>query len=164
MRRTKARSKINTVARIIVPTTKGRNVSLISAINSQKVICHQTISTSNVTLNFLFKKLDENNISSAWLILDNARIHKTEEVKELVSRTSHALIFLPVYYPMMNPIEEKFSKVKFSARNLLSDPSNTLSLVEVIDNSMGTVTSTNCYNYFMNMYKKLPMAAAEEQL
>ena len=78
-------------------------------------------------------ELDENNISSAWLVLYNARIHKTEELNELISNTNHTLIFLQAYSQMMNPIIEMFCKVKLSARNLLSDPTNNLSLVEAID-------------------------------
>lgn len=47
LRRTKARSKINTPARVIVPTVRGRNVSLIAAINIQGM---NSISSDNCAL------------------------------------------------------------------------------------------------------------------
>ena len=65
---------------------------------------------------------------------------------------------------MMIPIEEVFSKVKFSARNLLANPINCLNLDDIMNQSIATVTSIDCYRYFMNIYMKLPAAAAKECL
>ena len=65
---------------------------------------------------------------------------------------------------MMNPIEEVFSKIKFCARNMLADPTNNQNLVDVIEESLATITPTDCNNYCMNMYIKLPSAAAGEAL
>lgn len=171
LRRTKARSKINTPARVIVPTVRGRNVSLIAAINIQGIVFHQTIAHSTVNSNIfcdflrrLFEKLENNNLQEVWLVLDNVSLHKTKQVRDLVGQTRHTLVFLPPYSPMMNPIEEVFSKVKLCARNMLADPENHENLIDVIKESVATVTATDCNNYYMNMYMKLPPAAAGEPL
>ena len=59
----------------------------------------------------LLGKLEENNIDEAWLVMNNTSLHKTEKVSSLVDQSKHTLNFLPPYSPMMNPIEEMFSKV-----------------------------------------------------
>ena len=46
------------------------------------------------------------------LILDNARIHKTEEVKETLIGSSFKVLFLPPYTPQFNPIELAFNCIK----------------------------------------------------
>ena len=43
------------------------------------------------------------------LILDNAKIHKTEEVKETLIGTGFKVLFLPPYTPQFNPIELVFN-------------------------------------------------------
>ena len=148
-----------------------RTQSLIAAMNIDGIIWHEIISHSSVNSNIfsaflqrLFIKLAEINLNSVWLIMDNASIHHTEEVRNLIEQTSRTLIFLPPYSPMMNPIEEVFSKIKFFARNMLADPTNGVNLEGIINQSFATVTSSNCYKYFMNMFMKLPAAAAKEYL
>ena len=44
LRRTKGRSKINTPAHIILPTVRGRNISLIAAMNFHGILHSQVIS------------------------------------------------------------------------------------------------------------------------
>jgi transposase len=46
------------------------------------------------------------------IILDNARIHHSEELKEICARNGVELTFLPPYSPDMNPIEKTFSMLK----------------------------------------------------
>ena len=161
----KVRSRLNTPAHVIVPTIRGRNVSLLAAMNIHGIIDSQVISSSSVNstifisfLDGLFHKLAERNILEAWLVLDNAKIHKTQEVRDKINETRHKLIFLSPYSPMLNPIEKVFSKIKLSARNMLAEPENTLNLVNIIKESVATVTSANCNNYYVDMSMKLPLA------
>ena len=55
------------------------------------------------------KPIDGQNPES---ILDNCSIHHTQEVKDIVQQAEIILMFLPVYSPDLNPIEEAFSFVK----------------------------------------------------
>jgi transposase len=50
------------------------------------------------------------------LILDNCRIHHTEELIDLVITAGCLIIYLPPYCPHLNPIEESFSKMKSHLR------------------------------------------------
>jgi transposase len=44
--------------------------------------------------------------------MDNARVHKTQEVAEAVGSMGLNPIFLPPYSPQLNPIELVFGRLK----------------------------------------------------
>jgi transposase len=50
--------------------------------------------------------------SRSIVVLDNAAIHHTDGVVDLIESTGALVQFLPPYSPDLNPIEEAFSKVK----------------------------------------------------
>ncbi|KAK6029774.1 hypothetical protein OSTOST_04110 [Ostertagia ostertagi] len=52
-------------------------------------------------------------MNGAWLIMDNAKIHKTEEVRRLLDDTPYQLKFLSPYSYMLNPAENVFSKIQY---------------------------------------------------
>lgn len=51
------------------------------------------------------------------VILDNAAIHHTGGVVDLLENLGVLIYFLPAYSLDMNPIEELFSKVKYSLKS-----------------------------------------------
>ena len=73
-------------------------------------------------LNELFDKCDIFQLITHHLVMDNARIHKTSEVKELIAagvqqrNTNRTVlqkqVFLLTYSPHLNPIEEMWSVYK----------------------------------------------------
>ena len=46
------------------------------------------------------------------VILDNARLHKTHQTRELIEAAGALLMFLPPYSPDYNPIEHDFANIK----------------------------------------------------
>ena len=46
------------------------------------------------------------------IIMDNARIHKSQKARELIEQAGHILLFLPPYSPELNPIEKRFGSLK----------------------------------------------------
>ena len=46
------------------------------------------------------------------VILDNARLHKTPQTRELIEGSGATLMFLPPYSPDYNPIEHDFANFK----------------------------------------------------
>ena len=42
--------------------------------------------------------------------MDNARIHKTEDVIQVIEDAGHRPVFLPPWCPFLNPIENLFSQ------------------------------------------------------
>ncbi len=52
------------------------------------------------------------------LVLDNARIHQSQSLKDAVEAAGHRLLFLPPYSPDLNPIEPVWSWLKNQVRHL----------------------------------------------
>lgn len=84
--------------------------------------------------------------SGSYLVLDNARIHQTEELKEIVERSGCKLVFLPPYSPDLSPIENVWSKFKEMIRRLKTKVK--LSISELIDYAVGTITKSDMEEYF----------------
>lgn len=56
----------------------------------------------------LCPRLEENHL----VIMDNARIHRTQRTRELIEASGAALLYLPPYSPDYNPIEHDFANIK----------------------------------------------------
>ena len=89
------------------------------------------------------------NVTNGTLIMDNASIHKTNEVKLRLQCIGFKLIFLPPYSPQLNPIEEVFSKWKHLVKkrncNTIED------LKKFITVASFDITRTDCANYFSHV-------------
>ena len=96
-------------------------------------ILYQTSTTALWVLHWLkehlFKVLEKN----STLILDNAGVHKKDEIYALAKEYGHDVLFLPSYSPDFNPIEKVFAILK-KRRELA--PKNTT--IDQIVNSYGS--------------------------
>ena len=61
----------------------------------------------------LLPSLPDNSV----LVWDNAAIHKSTTLKNLIEDAGHTMIFLPPYSPDLNPIEHKWQKLKHNLRS-----------------------------------------------
>ena len=95
---------------------------------------------------FLVKKLIPNLWKNACVIIDNAKFHKGESVRELIEKAGAKLIYLPPYSPEFSPIENFWSKVKAILRKI--KPKNYKDLVDGITNAMLEVTKSDIKNWF----------------
>ena len=64
-----------------------------------------------------FDWLDIKQLKNCCIIMDNATIHKTVEVLELIRKSGNNVLFLPPYSPALNPIENVFRKWKAYVRS-----------------------------------------------
>lgn len=60
--------------------------------------------------------LDQHELKGRYLIMDNAPIHRSPEIQDLISSRGYKCMYLPPYSPFLNPIEEMWSKIKFGVR------------------------------------------------
>jgi len=169
LRRNGARSRIGTRANVMLPTNRGRNVTLICAMNSQRIIHYKIVDEGTCNSKrfgeFLMELLcilnDDSSYTNAWLILDNAQIHKTVEIRNMIAGTSYTLKFLSPYSYMVNPIENAFSKIKATARRLLAENDNAVSLRSVIITGVESIQCEDCINYVLHMLNNISLAVNE---
>jgi transposase len=80
------------------------------------------------------------------LIMDNAKIHLGEMVREIIEQEKARLIYLPPYSPEFSPIENFWSKVKAMLRKLKARTYK--DLIEGIELAMLEVTQKDIRNWF----------------
>ena len=55
------------------------------------------------------------------IIMDNAPVHNSSKIRELIAQAGCELLFLPTYSPDLNPIEHWWHKIKTAIRRELSN-------------------------------------------
>jgi transposase len=102
-----------------------QRISLISGRNSK----HKLISpflfdgmtTTDLVIFWVKKYLLPNLPPNSILIWDNASFHKSNQLKELIQKHGHTMLFLPPYSPDLNPIEHKWQELKHNLRAFYDD-------------------------------------------
>jgi len=118
LRRRFGRARRGEHATVIVPNSRGRNISVCAAMSEEGLI-YDTIRPGAYNavaycefLTGLFEKLQERGRTNCWIVMDNVRFHHCSIVITTISCYGHTPVFLPPYSPMLNPIESLFSKWK----------------------------------------------------
>ncbi|CAG8462199.1 493_t:CDS:2 [Dentiscutata heterogama] len=103
-----------------VATQRGKNITIIAAMSGNGII-KTSYRLGSTTSN-------------------NASIYK--QVKQIIKKTPHEVIFLPTYLPFLNPIEMVFSKVKnLVAKHPLDSQEK---ILERIEEAFNKVTKQDC--------------------
>ena len=88
--------------------------------------------------------------SHSVLLMDNASIHHTEKVVELVQSIGVMVHFIPPYSPDLNPIEECFSKVKGFLKEHQHDIQSESNVEDFVMQGFCTVTASDCEGWFLH--------------
>ena len=131
------------------PQKRGRNISLISALSLRKVVASVNIygAVDGVTFEaFVLNKLVPNLWENACVVMDNAKIHQGEIVREFIEQAGATLLYLSPYSPEFSPIENFWSKVKSILRKTAARTYK--DLIDAIANAMLNVTQENIRNWF----------------
>jgi len=157
MRRGRGRSLRNTRAFIQANFMKGKNCSVIAAMDSSGIL-HYESQYSGITaeaflkfLRNLNRKLDKSKHNV--LVMDNLRAHKTEAVKTFINEVGLRTLHTAPYSPMLNPIENCFSKVKAAIRKFNIDGEG---LNCSIERAFSTVTPLNCIKWINHAKRYFP--------
>lgn len=158
-------SPINTPCVSTVPANRGRNVSVLAIINENNVLHNNSVVGSfNGELFFRFlEECKEKNIirKDNYVILDNARIHKTQDVMNFFTSNGFNIVFLPPYSPQLNPIEQVFSILKnryHDVRPRARSSSEIISIVNNVIQSMNDDVSLSFRNLYEHMKTNLDIA------
>lgn len=90
--------------------------------------------------------LDMNGMQGRYIVMDNATIHKTDEIKYYIKERGYKAIYLPPYSPFLNPIEEFWAKVR---RDCLTVKDN---LSDRITEAAKKVTEPDCQGYIRHSF------------
>lgn len=131
------------------PQKRGKNISLIAALSVQEVVASVNIygAVDGVTFEgFVLQELIPKLWKNAAVVMDNARIHQGEMVREFIEQAGAKLIYLSSYSPEFSPIENFWSKVKSILRKTAARTYK--DLINGIANAMLQVTQENIRNWF----------------
>lgn len=144
-----ARAIIGHRARGSKPQKRGKNVSLLTALSWNEVIASSNIygAVDGITFEaFIANKLVPKLWKNACVVLDNAKIHLGEKIRELIESVGAKLIYLSPYSPEFSPIENFWSKVKAMLKKLKARTYK--DLIDAITISMSKVTKDDIRNWF----------------
>lgn len=80
------------------------------------------------------------------VILDNLRVHKSDNAAQILKERGCWFLFLPPYSPDLNPIEMAFSKLKSHLRRIGARTID--SLIQAIGDICELYSPDECLNYF----------------
>lgn len=96
-------------------------------------------------LDGVLTSLDQNGMAGRYIVMDNATIHKTDEIRNYIQERGYKAAYLPPYSPFLNPIEEFWAKVKTGVRRDCLTVKGNLS--ERITEAAKLVTIEDCQGY-----------------
>jgi hypothetical protein len=143
MKRTVAWSKIGSRAELIIPKTRAKTTTILGAISLYGVINvkarkpravnqnkKRKAGGSTVTghyFNFICDTMDvldkHKELKDCCIVMDKAPIHKNADIEKEINRWRYGCVYLPPYYPELNPIEQFWSvcKSKMKREELLQE-------------------------------------------
>jgi transposase len=163
IRRNYGRSTRGSRVSVVVPTVRGRNTTLICAINKNGVLHSKIIcgSCTGELFSTFIKELDEKLISlygirNGTIYMDNCSIHRSYNVSSTINSLINNTKFLSPYSYMLNPIENCFGKIKTFVRNNFGVYGSDLG--EMIERAISQVTSNDCEGWFRLIRRNCSLA------
>ena len=137
---------------IPIPEVKSPNISVICAISVHHIISykfHTGGTNRECFMEYLMELFKIIKGQNKLLIMDNASIHKGEDIRRLIMSNGHRVLYLPPYSPFLNPIEEMFGKFKHYLRRGLI---RSLNIQNAIHHGFGMISAEDLLNFFMHSY------------
>lgn len=131
-----------------------RKYSLLVAISNKKCMKYKLYEKGSVNgdrFNEFMKELCSK-IKNKLIILDNAKIHKTSEIKDIIKKSGNDVIYTVPYHPRLNCIEQWFNQLKHYIK--LDKPMSFKKLEKSLKNSILKIKKENYKNYFIYAYNK----------
>jgi transposase len=132
-----------------VPGDRGGNISTIGAIGLEGIRTGLSVpgAIDGETLLFFVEELLVPTLNRGDLVvMDNASIHKLDDIEDALDAAGAGLLFLPAYAPDLNPIEHAWSKVKARLRAL--KPRTPPALLEALVTAFAAITPHDLQGWF----------------
>lgn len=131
------------------PTSKGKRMSMIGAMNKTGI--QAAINIEGTTNAAIFSYYIKNHLcpilmKNDYVVIDNASIHKDDEIRKMIEEKGAKLIFLPPYHPELNPIELAWNKIR---QFIKKQRARTKEMLYVAYNeALNTITESNSKCFF----------------
>lgn len=162
MRRNYGRSKKGTRVRFVVPTVRGRNLTLLSAISGVGIVHYKLFiggcksEQFSAFLKELDEKLVQDGISDGCIYMDNASAHKSGESRAAMGELTNNCAYMSPYSYMLNPIEFCFSKIKSIVRSLLGI--SDVDLCVLTSSAISRITREDCEGWYRLIRRNCALA------
>src|SRR5438067_855831 len=134
------------------PTGPGKRISTVGALGLgglTSAMCFEGTLTGEVFLQFLDEFLVPGLKPGQIVILDNAKAHKVEGVRERIEEAGARVLYLPPYSPDLNPIEMACSKVNQFLRK--AQARTVEALYEAIAQALQTLSPSDAKGFFKHV-------------
>lgn len=132
-----------------VPGDRGKNVSTIGAIGLEGIRTGLSVPgpMDGETMRFFVEELLVPTLKRGDIVLmDNAPLHKLDEIEDAIEAAGAWVLFLPAYSPDLNPIENCWSKVKARLRAL--KPRTLPDLLDALAEAFASITLHDILGWF----------------
>ena len=132
-----------------VTGNKGKNISVIGAINMDGMLAVMTVpgsTNTEVFLTYITQVLLPQLWKGAIVVMDNLKVHYAERVRLAIESVGAKVKFLPPYSPDLSPIELCWSKLKQFLRG--SQARTLESLNEAMTIAVNYITEHDAFNWF----------------
>jgi transposase len=124
-----------------VPGDRGGNVSTIGAIGLEGIRTGLSVPgpIDGETMRFFGEELLVPTLHRGdSVVMDNASIHKLDDIEDVIEAAGAWVLFLPTYSPDLNPIEPGWSKVKALLRS--RKPRTLPDLLDALGEAFASIT------------------------
>ena len=132
-----------------VPKNRGKNLTLIASMSLYGMgesMCVEGATDARVfevyVEHFLAPTLSEGQV----VVMDNLGAHRPKRIRELIEARGAELVFVPSYWPDLNPIEQAFSKIKNILRKLGGRTHE--ALLEAMEEALWKITPSDAAGWF----------------
>lgn len=136
-----------------VPGNKQSNISVLACIGLNGLIHWSMLVSAYNAVNFgaFIEELDALLPPNCTLIVGNARIHHTSDVKEIFVRHEINVKYLPAFSPQLNHIEQFWSQIKSKQKSIPPRPRTKDTLLDSITESFSALLNTDMSGYQREM-------------
>lgn len=131
------------------PFITGEKFSIIGAISIIGIVAIMYVELAvngDIFVNYVKKLLLPQLKPGQYVVLDNARIHKSDEIVNLIEGVGAKVVFLPPYSPDLSPIEKMWSKVKEILKRMM--PRTKADFHNALVTALDAVNEQDCEEWF----------------
>lgn len=131
------------------PFIVGERFSIIGAISMIGIVAMMYVElavNADIFISYIEQLLLPKLKPGQYVIMDNARIHKSHTIVDLIESVGAKVVFLPPYSPDLSPIEKMWSKVKDVLKRLI--PRTKADFHEALAIALDSVNEDDCWEWF----------------